>query len=148
VHATIFFEVTNPLKDWNFLLGLRMKDIPTGLWEIVPLSFMVDRLLNIKNTISGAVNFLDPTVTFLAASTRIKKTTTSNITFTGCTYLEDLYTYKLENPDTVKHEVFEYNRGLWEPTFSDVVPPFTLGGLVEDIAKTADLIAIIVGRFL
>jgi hypothetical protein len=53
--------------DLAYRLGFRLRDWPSTLWEVLPLSFMVDRVVNIKNTINGVVNLLDPNVKILTA---------------------------------------------------------------------------------
>jgi len=147
-HAVIYYEVSNPLADWRFKLGLRLKDIPVTLWNLYPLSFLYDRLWNISDMISGIVNFLDPNVTFLACSETRKQTKTTNLSFVGCTWFPALYQAAISQPDSVQWKNFQYRRAVWEPQVLDVVPPITWRELVKDITSITDLIAITLGRLL
>lgn len=147
-HASILYEVSNPVADVNFALGLRAKDIPEVMWQIVPLSFMVDRVVNVSNFVRGVTNILDPTVSFLSGS-HTRKTSTQEISTlsdyyfgSGVSIVHDLG--KVD--DYIVDSKFNYHRDTWAPSISDTVPPFTWGGLVEDITKIADLAAIILGH--
>lgn len=146
VHATIYYEVDNPLMDWKFALGLRAKDIPTVLWELMPLSFMLDRIVNVRNAIAGLMNLYDPSVTFLAASTTRRHTTKHNISMVEIYYSTGSYIYDLSNPDSVNYSTFQYKRDLWMPSLRDLVPPVTWKNLVSSVSKVADLTALIVSR--
>jgi hypothetical protein len=144
VRAAILYEVTNPLKNWAFHLGLRVKDLPTTAWEIVPLSFMVDRLINLKNSISGLVNLLDPNVTILAASYTSK--VNAEKTFTVTNAAVPGFGSPQWNPDTCKKKSFSYERTDWAPGVSDLYPGFTPANVVKDISSIADLIALTIVR--
>jgi hypothetical protein len=143
-HASILYEVTNPLVNWNFKLGLRSKDIPYVAWQIMPLSFMVDRLVDISSAIGGLMNLADPAVVFLAGSVTTRKTistrTSVDYVYTGYGVYQST---PIKNPDAVVYDKFEYERVIWNPTLGDIVPVPNWTGLVEDFTKTLDLIAII-----
>jgi hypothetical protein len=149
IHASIVYEVSNPAVDINFALGLRAKDIPEVMWQIVPLSFMVDRLINISNAIRGVTNMLDPTVTILAGAVTTRTNSYDKATCTNWYYDQGTYNVQTyENPDSLIFSDFDYSRVTWTPSISETIPPFTLGGLTEDVIKTADLVAIILGHVL
>ena len=140
--ATILYEVSNPLEDWKFQLGLRVKDIPSTTWQLLPLSFMVDRLYNISNVIKGAINFLDPQLSFLAAS--VTRRTTKYSSFTVTDQVNQTWLTAL-TPDTWTRSRFRYERTVWNPRPIDVLTTsLDVRGLVNSISKTADLIALIV----
>lgn len=147
-HASIYYEVTNPIDDWSFRLGLRLKDIPVTMWEIVPLSFMVDRVVNIKNAIAGILNIADPSVTFLASSytTRKKRAIESSILRQWYPYGD--YNATIINPDSITRELFTMERVKWEPGLKDTIPAFTPKYLIDDVAKLTDLLAITISRLL
>jgi hypothetical protein len=142
-HATILYEVSNPLEDWKWKLGLRLKDLPTTGWELLPYSFMVDRLLDIRSMFAGLMNFLDPNVTFLAASVTERQ--------------HDMYTMSLSHMegggktrwftkrDWRVFDTYIQNRSVWQPSLSDTVPGFTPKNLVKDLTSIADLLAILLG---
>lgn len=145
-HASIYYEVSNPIADWKFKLGLRLKDVLPTLWEIVPYSFMVDRLYNISNLLKGLINLADPTVSFLASSVTEKTTQTREISGTGMwTSLGTLTTSSVDN-DSVFYETFRYKRSLWKPDVFDAIPSITWRNLVKDVTSILDLLAILLGQ--
>jgi hypothetical protein len=142
VHAVIIYEHDNPLASWQFKLGLRAKDLPATMWEILPLSFMVDRVVGIKNTIQGLTNLSDPSVKILAGNVSVRKTSSlsrklSENSIPG-------WSVQLSG-DTYVESDFTLNRSPWQPSLSDVVPRVQLEGLVRDVETTLDLIAITLG---
>lgn len=149
-HAAIFYEVSNPLTDWQFALGLRLKDIPRTMWQLFPLSFMVDRLYNLSNAIAGAANLVlsSYTVSILAASLthRDQEEHTMSLIEIGSALNTTVFT--LNTPDHVKWTKFTYKREIWSPELWDVFPPFTGKGLTNSITKTIDLIALTISRLL
>jgi len=141
-HATIYYEVDNPLMDWKFALGLRLKDVPTTMWQIMPLSFMVDRLVNVQHAIAGLINLHDPSVTFLAASLTRRYTQEWTISLERKWHPFGTMTFAINRPDKVNFLKFTYDRDLWTPSVRDTIPPVTWDGLTSDIVKTTDLIAL------
>lgn len=142
--AGILYEVTNPINDWRFKYGLRFKDIPETLWAIFPYSFMVDRMINISQSVRGMVSFLDPSVNILAGWTTEKSTTTGVLSFTD--YTHPAVSAKSIHPDVDIDTNFVYNREVWKPGLSDSVGPLRLEGLVDTTTKIADLAALILQR--
>ena len=146
-HAAVLYEVSNPVYDNFFKLGLRLKDLPVGLWEIYPLSFMVDRLWNIKNMISGFMNLADPDLTILAGSVTDRIDATHDISLVG-KYMpyEGITTWTIGRPDHVYYKKYTQVRTPWAISVADIVPPLTPGNLVSDISKILDLLSIILGK--
>lgn len=147
-HASIYYEVSNPLDNWNFRLGLRLKDIPVTLWEVVPLSFMVDRLVNIKNAISGVLNLSDPTVAFLASSYTTRDDRHVKLSCVNQWYGYNNFQTTLSDHDHILYEDFRYDRVIWDPGLTDTIPAITPKYLVNDVRRATDLIALIIGRLL
>lgn len=67
--ATVFYHVASRPTDNTLTadLGLRIKDIPVGLWNIVPYSFLVDRIIDVQSMVKAAMNLMDPQVTIEGA---------------------------------------------------------------------------------
>lgn len=147
-HATIYYEVSNPVDDWFFRLGLRVKDVPVTMWEILPLSFMVDRLINIRAAIAGLLNIADPSVTFLASSYTTRATDEHLLQMYSETWDYGEWTATIENPDFRKYTSYSWKRALWSPSVYDTIPPITPGYLVKDVQSILDLISIITSRVL
>jgi hypothetical protein len=144
VHATVLYEVTNPVTDWRRTYGLRWKDLPTTLWQIVPLSFLVDRLVNIQQGIKGLINLLDPSIRILAASYAIRENLFQTIQATR-RYKDDGCSQVL-NGGIRSTEETVYTRTPWTPSVGDIVPGVTPGGLVKDATSVVDLITLILQR--
>lgn len=140
MRAQILYEVTNPVVDAGFKLGLRAKDIPEGIWQILPYSFMVDRVLNITNLVRGITNLLDPNVKIVAASTTDRLRQTTTLSFTD--QFNSGWTVTVV-PDVWTEEYFDYNRVPWTPTVSDTVPVPTLKQVVKDATHISDLLALV-----
>lgn len=142
--ANILYEVSNPVSGYSHELGLRASDIPETLWAVVPLSFMVDRVWDISKTIGGFANLANPSVKILAASTTRKTLTYSKVRLVD----ENAPSYDLTiNGDDYIVDNFTYNRDLWSPSLSDLVPPFTPENLVKDVTSILDLTTLIISNF-
>lgn len=143
IHAYILYETKNPLKGWQYRYGLRLKDIPTTSWQLVPYSFMVDRVANVSNCITGITNLSDPSIRILAAGI----VTTRDLKY-SCEVLADT------NPlwsstctgDVYNKDDFSYIRNTWTPTVSDTIPRIDFSGLVKDATSVIDLLALTTRR--
>jgi hypothetical protein len=141
--ASILYEVTNPIRDWRFRLGLRAKDLPTTIWQVLPYSFMVDRLLDLSSFSQGVMNLADPSIKILAASYRAK-VSGSKIYKTAGSFNSR---YHITADDTLTWEEFTYKRDVWQPTIADTLPEFTPGHIISDATKITDLFAIVASKF-
>lgn len=137
--ASILYEVTNPIYDWKYTLGFRAKDWPTTIWQVMPYSFMVDRLYDVTSFSKGAINLADPRVKILSAcySSKSEVIRKSRI-------LSDHPTYCLSiKGNTREQKEFAYNRVPWTPSFYDTIPRFTPKELVKDLTNILDLTSLI-----
>jgi hypothetical protein len=139
--ASILYEVTNPVTGWRHTYGLRGKDIPTTLWQLLPLSFMVDRVYDVSSFCRAIINLADPRVSILAGSTTTKTDSVYTVQLvsqyaSGWTYNTNGNVHIVDN--------FTYDRQLWYPSIFDTVPDFTPGYLVGDALKIADLGSLII----
>jgi hypothetical protein len=121
-----------------FKLGLRGKDIPVTAWQLVPLSFMVDRVYDISASIRTVMNLSDPRLKILAASVTEKLTDTSTLS------LEEGAQpgYTVTASGSGKYDKFMYNRQVWIPSFYDSKPVFIPSNLVKDAQSIADLFSL------
>jgi hypothetical protein len=144
VRTGILYEVSNPVVNFQYKYGLRFKDIPKTMWAVMPLSFMVDRFVNISNFFGGAVNLLDPNVDILGAwySTKAERTVSIGVR----NIVESGYTSTIV-PDDIVDKTFTYNRTIWEPSWQNTIPVFTPKGLIDSAAKTTDLLALIIQNY-
>jgi len=141
--ATILYTVENPVRDWNFRLGLRAKDLPTVVWQIMPYSFMVDRLLDVSSFSKGVMNLADPRVKILSACYRRKVWKEYNITLTGRNDSKST----IYSGDTLNNTEFRYERVPWNPTLSDTLPSFTPGNVIDSATKITDLVSLVLNKF-
>jgi hypothetical protein len=141
VKAAILYEVTNPIRDWRHTYGLRLKDLPTTGYQLIPLSFMLDRLVNIQAAIAGLINLSDPTISILAASVTTRRNLVETLQMDGANANPGKTVIANGGVKLVKH--FTYQRATWSPTFSDLIPPATPKNLIKDITSILDLLALI-----
>jgi hypothetical protein len=140
--AGILYSVTNPAGEFRSTYGLRAKDIPVTLWAVFPLSFMIDRLIDISGSIRGLTALLDPSVAIHAGWTVRKKEVdlSSTLTYTPLD--------SFQSTSGGKHEItFTYQREEWNPSALDAIPGITPINVVNSVTKVMDLIALIVQRF-
>lgn len=145
-HATVLYEIDNPLVDWFWKTGLRKKDIIPTMWELFPYSFMIDRLLYVLGTLKGLMNFLDPSVTFHCGSTTSK--TLSTYRYSLVDWQDSAYDWITmgDKPDEVLFEDFDMERQPWSPNvFTDLWPSLTPAYLTGDLTSFLDLLSILIG---
>jgi hypothetical protein len=141
VRSGIMYEVSNPVQNYQRTLGLRLKDLPEVLWAITPYSFMVDRVVNITNSVRGLTNLKDPDVSILAGWSVQKVNAVRRITHTGDT--QPAYSLNSFKSSVTVTDVWKYDRVVWDPSVSDLIPPFSLSGLIKDATKTLDLATLV-----
>jgi hypothetical protein len=142
----ILYEVTNPVNNWRYKYGLRFKDIPDTSWQLLPYSFMVDRMFNFSQAIRGLTSFLDPNVKILTAWTTTLSTTEKARQYN--VFQSPIVTsISASVPDVYVETNFTYHREPWEPGMSDLVPGFYPKALVNSVTKVADLAALCLRLF-
>lgn len=139
VAAGILYAVSNPIEDLQWRLGMRVKDVPETVWQLMPLSFMLDRFVDISRTIRGITNLLDPQVSVYAGWTTIRDELEQTLRFE--TQVVPGWDVTV-NGDKVTKTQYSYIRDRWIPSLSDTVPSITPLGLVKDATSTLDLIAV------
>lgn len=81
-----FFLYEHTLVSERSRLGLSLSEIPRTMWELIPLSFLVDRFLNVGSFINSLT--LRSGVTILASGTSITQTQTITRQFGTCTNID------------------------------------------------------------
>lgn len=142
-HASILYTVTNPLTGLSYRLGVRIKDLPKTLWQVFPLSFMVDRVWDLSNSIGGLTGLADPNISILAGSIRTKSNEERRLRLESVLHPDYTIT---GSGDQVYTKYFTYTRTPWRPSVSDTVPQVRTKGIVEDVTKILDLAAILIQR--
>jgi len=142
-HASILYEMTNPVNNIQWRAGLRFKDVPATVWAVMPYSFMVDRVVDISRSVSAFTNLLDPSIKILSAS--VVSRTEWESTHRVSQFRRDKYSATGSGKE-VKNTAFVYVRYPWAPSYSDAVPSLDVKGLVSDATKIVDLCTLIVAN--
>jgi len=143
IHAQILYTVTNPLDNVRWKLGLRTRDIPHTLWQLLPYSFMVDRVVNVSDLISGFTALTDPDVHILSGS--ITERTEDINTVQIVDRQNPTFTFSFA-ADIYEEKQFSYGRSPWRPSVFDTVPNIDVRNLVNTATKMTDLAALILQR--
>lgn len=69
IRASVLYEPPAGELSVNAYFGLRAKDIPETMWNIIPYSFLVDRFVDISALTRAYVNLFDPGIRILSACT-------------------------------------------------------------------------------
>jgi len=125
-------------------LGLTASDIPQTAWELFPLSFLVDRLINIKRWTSVSRLMLNSKVEFRGGwmITTTRNTRVEKARWIGATGKSS------SRPSTPPRiiETYSMSRSAWSPNLSDVLPPQSGTGLLSSLSKTTDVASIAILR--
>jgi len=142
-HAAIHYIVENPVRGQRYKLGLRAKDFPDIAWQLTTLSFMVDRLIDIRSSIRALSNLADPSVKILAASTTERRSSRKTYESTDFSRSGDGYTTTEHNGGLNLIKEFSYTRERWSPRVSDAIAESSPKLLVADTQRVLDLLAVI-----
>jgi hypothetical protein len=143
-HAAVIYMHSNPVMDWRDKYGLRVKDIPELWWDLVPLSFVVDRVFDVGTGLRALSAIADPELKILGGSV-----TSRNEKITSYSYYKEKFpATRIVTivPDLSTTKTYTYQRTVWQPSVLDVVPPILPGNLVKDLTSIADVAALIVQR--
>lgn len=146
--AGIIYDNTNPCDTWKEALGLRFKDLPLGMWNIISLSFMLDRVWNVSTMIKGLTNLSDPTIKILGGWITVTEEEQKTATLESQT----IPAWSCStNSDTAYTETYLKTRALWTPSVFDTLVPVNLPKFSDlmpgDISSIVDLCALIQGRW-
>lgn len=145
IRVGILYEARVPSLTPFEYYGIRQKDVPKGLWQVMPYSWAIDRFVDVSNCIGGVTNLLDPNIEILAAW--VTKSTYS--------HREDVMNagYSTLGPpaetltiigDPLVTEESAKSRSVWHPSVSDLVPPLQNG--FDDILSNLDLLSVVIGK--
>lgn len=139
VSAGILYEVSNPVHDLRWRLGLRVQDVPETVWQLMPYSFMVDRVWDVSKMIRSLTTLADPRVKILAGWVRQRYNGERSVSLVSET--NPGWTVTI-SPDVWTQAESLYDRQPWVPSASDTIPRVKPLGLVKDITSTLDLAAL------
>lgn len=142
VKAGILYTILDA-GDNSARLGLKMRHLPGLIWELQPLSFMIDRMYNVKRFIdvAAALNSSKMRVLGGYVVTRVTdryKRNVKNLAVSGSTPPSPSASPPL-------YEItYTMNRMKWNPTSFDVLPPLKATGLVDRLHSAADTASLII----
>lgn len=143
VRSGILYLEHNPCVDWKRTHGLRLRDVPHTVWQLLPYSFMIDRVIDISSAIAGLTALTSPSLHILAGWSTIKSETEFGKTLVS-SYNPSWTTSASGNKVTTTS--FEYQRFPWIPGYKDLIPPVDIRGLVDDATKVTDLLSLFLQR--
>jgi len=147
--AVVYYTLKRAHSGISQSLGTRFKDLPTGLWNTVTLTFMLDRLINISQFITALSNLCDPDIHVEGGCL-----TVWDYTRTEDQVLYDKYSSDPERIlsfdtkpaimvyDNVTRTVVNPMKVAASPLNLDFRPP----GLVSDTSRILDLLALTIQR--
>lgn len=141
VRAYIIYSFTG-VRNLSHHLGLRGKDIPTTAWNLVPMSFMVDRLFDISAFSRGVMNLSDPRLSILAAGVTVKSNKSGSYRYTDQVHNNPNDYYSGSVSGSSESEDVTFTRTVWSPSLSDTVPVLRPKNLVKDAQSIADLFSL------
>jgi hypothetical protein len=145
VHATIRY-VSSDRASTSGRLGLRPRDLLVTAYEVQPLSFLVDRVINLKRFLRTSLALSSPSVKIMGASVSSKLTDRKACWFRDITTANPLNYWRPNTTQKFFIEDFSYDRNVWVPTAFDSVTRLSPSGLVKSLSSTLDLTAVILGR--
>jgi hypothetical protein len=142
--VTIIYEGTSNTTSWQRHYGLRAKDVPVTMWAVAPYSWVIDRFLNISDSLAAITNLMDPKIEILASCTseqRIVKNTVILVSETDPNWTITLDGNRITEETSLK------TRTPFVPSFTDAVPRFE-NHATDSISSIADLSALATGKLL
>jgi hypothetical protein len=145
--AGILYTIKNAahFDNLSWQLGLGYKEIVPIAWNVMRLSWMVDRVVNVTGAIRAVENFLDPDINILSAWVRLdeKRVYTRRVYATAPRSGEKS---RSVNGDTATDVDCAHTRTPWVPTIADTVPKIDLSGAVNSVGNVLDIVALAASR--
>lgn len=138
--AGVLYEDTNPWDSDPFeYYGLRWKEVPKTIWQVMPYTWVLDRFADVSSSIGGVLNLLDPSIAILCGWVK---------TETNTEYSRQLISRTVPNwtvsatGDVIYESSKTRSRSPWSPSVGDVLPTWTWDSL-SDFRQTADLASLV-----
>lgn len=122
-------------------VGTRARDIPVTLWEATPLSFLVDRVFNVKNVLRSVLALSSSQVRVQGGFVSVRVRALRSWQYRNLTIAAPNKCDSQTNP--LYEEFFELTREGWNPTIGDLSPRKLSTGLFSSITSTLDTLALI-----
>jgi len=140
----IFYNLRQASQGNLFHYGIRPKDLVEGAWNIVPLSFMVDRALSVDKMLRAYTNLADPNIVLKGGYLTTSVTDVTRVAVKAIQ--EPGWTHSVSSDSKVISDVV-VNRSKFYPTVMNLPTPRShFRGLVSDTQKTLDLLSLMLLR--
>jgi hypothetical protein len=147
VRAGVYYRLRNPLEGVAWNVGVNPSELVVGRWNVIPLSFMVDRVFDVSSLARAFMNMTDPNITIEGGYVTHYLEKTVVVT---ATEFDSGSPYWAENvsgdPATTWRRVV--SRSPWTPTIADVVPPVDISGLVSTSTRVNELAGLVAQKLL
>jgi hypothetical protein len=148
IHAGIVYSSPDRTISVPGRLGLVKRDWPVVAWELMPLSFMIDRVFNVKRFLKTSAALSSPNVSISRDSftvtrqldvkmARIKNIWSPTIPQSN---------YSPTTSPWYRQEEFTLLRHRWWPDLSDVTVTARGSGLANSLTKMADVASLVIAR--
>lgn len=149
VHAGIVYNTTTA-RDFTVRgrLGLLARDIPSGLWESAPLTFMIDRILNVRRFVKVCSALASGDIKISRDSfVVVRQTDTRLVRFINFRPASIPQAYLSPNTTPYYSRVeFSMQRERWWPGLGDLASASRGTGLFDSLTKITDVLALSAGR--
>jgi len=147
VRAGIIYEMKDPshFNDRAWRYGLGYKEVVPIAWNLVSLSWFVDRLVDINSSIRAVENLLDPEVKIRAAWVTCSRKTQYTRHITN-PLVPPGYTTFIVDGDVVVTKTLDHSRNVWCPSLFDVIPPVMWEDFLTKPGNVVDLSALVGAR--
>lgn len=138
VRAGIIYEVLNPYNDFQYKFGVRPKDWPIGLYNILPFTFVLEWFISFEKSLKALINLTDPNIKIITGWVTTKEENTMSTKLVDFTVASGWSALE-KNADTMYTHKKTRGRSVWHPSILDALP---IPELRLDFLKVADLAAI------
>lgn len=149
--CVVYYRLQSPRAGFAQTYGLRFKDLPGGLWNVVTLSFMIDRIYDISSFIKSLMNSLDCNIVLEGACITEKTSVLQQYTCTD--HYESASVHYIVGCPGVQIITLTTSRRRVNPSgigYRVDLLPFDPNGLTSSLSRALDLLALIfsgLGRF-
>ena len=144
VKAGVLYSIAESDDDTT-ILGLKERHFPGLVWELIPLSFVVDRMVNVKHVLDSASALISSKMRVKGAYVVTRVTDRYKRRVTGLTISGSVPPSPADTPPLYE-TLFSMDRSRWDPTFFDVLPPISVEGVVKRLHSTLDVVSLIISK--
>jgi hypothetical protein len=137
IHAII-----DDANSFRTKVGSRARDLPVTLWEVFPLSFMIDRVVDVKSALSTALSLSSLNVRILGGWQTIRTLDERSYRYTGCSVSGAGNSFTPGDTLPFRDDLYVFERIPWKPQLSDIYGPRLGRGLLSNLSKTLDLMSV------